>query len=212
MKHFLLIISIIAFLCATCQNRNQILTYFPDLEDDSAFYTEKEEKVYFEKYQEIKIPDSIALKYFFNNNYSKMKGIEEGYNVDDHTYSEVSYIKRVNPIFKRRKGGTILLCYAIKSVFYLSLYDEPKNRISNTFVFADFSEDVGDEVTHSIIFRNNLIVTLEYRDKVYCKLTKIDFKNHKFIEIKKLAANEGIDFKEALPILGINENGELLKD
>ena len=212
MKKLIVLIISFGFLNASCLKSKHFIDYFPVMQNDSIFNTEIFQNDYYSIYEKRQFPDSMALKYFFNNNITEMQAVDEGYNVDNHTYTSTSYIKEVCPFFKKKSNDLYLLCYGIESVFYLTIYDDKNDKFINTLTISNFSEDVGDEVTHSIIFPNNLIVTLEYRDKVYCKLTKIDFKNHKFIEIKKLTANEGIDFKEALPILGINENGELLKD
>jgi hypothetical protein len=210
-----LLLMSLGLLNASCQN-NSFLSYFPDIEGDTIINTMREQDVYYKMAQKNNFPDSVSLRHFFDNDKDKMYGTEEGYNLDDDTYFTTSYIKKVCPLFKKRNEDLYLLCYGIESVLYLAIYNPEIDKILNSFKVSDFSDDMGNVVTHSTIFPNNYIVTTQINDRTYYKLFKIDYNTLEFKELKSVEAEDNKaeqnkKIKEAFSVLGITENGELIE-
>jgi hypothetical protein len=158
------------------------------------------------------LPDSIALKYFFDNKVENMQGEFEGYNVDDNTYTYTSYIKKVCPLYKKQDKNIYLLCYGIDNIVYLSIYNIKTDKIESTFIVVNDSDEA-DVYTRSTIFSNGYIVTIQSNEKGFYILTKTDCSARKFIEIKKIEfdMNQSYDNiqKKVFEILEISEKGEL---
>jgi hypothetical protein len=112
-----------------------------------------------------------------------MHDIEEGYNADENTYIYTPYTKKVRPLYKKIINENLyLLCYGIKSVMYLAMYNRQIDNLENNFIVVDDSNE-GDIFTWSTIFPNNYIVTVQSITKTYYLLSKIDYDSQKFIEI-----------------------------
>ena len=217
MKNIIFMLMFIVCMNAKGQNSNKFLDYFPSISRDSTIRTRQQfVRLYYKIVDENSFPDSIALKRFFDNDPQKMEDMEIGYNVDDNTYIYTSFIKKVCPFYKIKNEKTYLLCYVIESVAYLSFYDSINNKIENTLIVSDFSDDLGNVVTHSIIFPNNNIVTVQIRsEKINYVLLRIDYKSHTFLELKKIEteSNQSDDsiMDNSFDILGISKEGELLE-
>lgn len=214
-KIMMLLIFTVGLLNASCQS-NVLLSYFPDIAEDTIIRTTLEQSTYFKKSQISSLPDTIALKYFFDNDTEKMYGEEEGYNVDDNTYISISYVKKVYPLFKKKHENLYLLFYGIKSVLSIAIYVPERDEIVSTLVVSDFSDDMGNKVIHSTIFPNDYIVTTQINEKTYHNLIQIDYNTHRFNEIKKMESKINMfeqekQFEEAFSVLGISEKGELME-
>ncbi len=212
-KIIILLATSIGFLNASCQNK-KILTYFPETENDT-IRTIQEQNSYYNISQKNNIPDTMALRYFFDNDIKKMYGTEEGYNVDDNSYTTVSYVKKVCPLFKKANKHLYLLCYGIKSVLYLSIYNPVNDKIINSYIISDFTDNLGNAVTHSTIFPNGYIVTVQINDNTHYKLAKIDYELQKIVILKDIKKNDMSEYdkryKEAFSVLGITERGQLIE-
>jgi hypothetical protein len=201
-----------------CQNAKDFLNNFPVLQNlDTIMETERLIRLYYSKESEKNILDTIvALHYFFDDNIEKMHDIEEGYNADENTYIYTPYTKKVRPLYKKIIDKNIyLLCYGVKSVIYLAMYNCQTDKIENNFVAVDDSDEA-DVFTWSTIFPNNYIVTVQSIDKVYYILSKIDYETRKFIELKKIETNRNQTdndlWNNSFEALGISRTGELLED
>jgi hypothetical protein len=158
----------------------------------------------------------VALHYFFDDNVEKMHDVEEGYNADENTYIYTLYTKRVCPLYKKRINKDLyLLCYFIKTITYLTIYDYANDKFESTFILIDDSDEA-DVFTRSTIFPNNYIVTVQSIDKTYYILSKIDYESRKFIELKKIETDSNQSYNtiinNAFEALGISITGELLED
>lgn len=205
----------VLLLNAFCQNKG-FLDYFPDIDKDTIVRTAQVQITYYKNFKESKFPVTFALRYFFDNDIKKMYGEEEGYNVDDNTYIRITYVKKVCPLFKKKNEDLYLLSYGIESILYLAIYDPKSDKILSTLVVSDFTDDLGNIVTHSTIFPNNYIVTTQINEKTYHKLIKIDYNTQQFIELKKIESKNNMleyekQFEEAFSVLGITKKGELIE-
>jgi hypothetical protein len=216
MKKILLIIAFIGCLNAQGQNTKKLPDYFPDLQDKDTIINSA---IFIDRFYGNKnlLPDSIALKYFFDNKIENMQGESEGYNVDDNTYIYSSYTKKVCPLYKTEYKNTCLLCYGIDNMVYLCIYNINKNKMEDIFTVVDDSDDYGNYYTRSTVFKNNYIATIQCYDQVYYILYKIDYEAKKFVELKKIEVdptdqNDNTIRSNLFYTLGISETGELLED
>ncbi len=214
-KIIVLLIIGISLLNASCQN-SSFISHFPKIKNDSIFDTRENMNNYYYIFKDRVLPESVALKYFFNNDTSKMQTIFESYNMDENKYSYTRYTKKVCPLYKKRFENIYLLCYGIESVIYISFYNPENDKILNTLKISDFSDELGNIVMHSTIFPNNYIVTTQINNNVIYKLFKIDFDKLKFKELKKNTIEENNEsqnkqFDNAYKLLGITKSGELME-
>ena len=206
---------------ASYGKENKLLKYFSVIKNDSIVNTRKMNKVNIcSKFRDNPVPDSITLKYFFNNDTSNMYYEDV---VSDLEFPDSTYIyiikKEFCPFFyKKFLKNIFLLCYEIEHVIYLSFYDLNQDTIISSYIVSDYTDEHGDQVTHSIIFPNNYIASVETKwgGDVFYKLLKIDIDNKKFVLIKNIKTYGGnLDdyavYKRTYEILGINEKGELIK-
>ena len=206
-----LICAMVSCFQVFCQSVN-LIKFFPPIELDS-INTLNFQAVYYQNAKVRGLPDKVALKYFFNNKEEDMFGTEQGFNVDNNTYTTTSYKIQVIPLFSVKCKGLYLLSYGINSVLYISMYDFGKDTIFNSNIISDFSDEMGNNVIHSILFKD-YIVTTEIGKKVYYKLYKIDcdakkFKLLKSIERQNINVQQDIIFNEALKYLSIINKGIL---
>jgi len=221
-KILITVIALVGGLNAYCQNNKLLWDYFPELRRrDSALYS-----YYLRDIQRSGNPlnAAVALKYFFNNNSAEMYYDYEAYNMDDNTYTPVTLAKEINPIYRIKKQDVYLLCYGRGSEngnsIYLSIYDNKNDKIGNAFVVAYNAEDDFGPYTIGCIFPNGYIATVECQEEgvnfVYYVLSKIDYENRKFVELKRIKANRAdmdthsLFDKNSFKVLGISEKGELL--
>ena len=100
----------------------------------------------------------------------------------------------------------------------MSIYDSDLDTIISSYIVSDYTDEHGDQVTHSIIFPNNYIASVEIKwgGDYFYKLLKIDIDKKEFVLIKNIKftnRNTSVEevFKKTYQILGINEKGELMK-
>jgi hypothetical protein len=196
---------------ASCQN-NSLLSFFPSLGNDSIFNTTEGQKTYY-KMQKNSVPDNISLKYFFDIDKEKMLGTEEGYNMDTDEYFTTSYIKKVRPIFVKNIEGYSLLCYGLESMLHLDIYDPKTDKIIHSMIISDFSDEMGNIVSHSMYFPSNYIVKTEINNMISYKLIKINFdvpgfKLVKLVNTDNVSVDQNKIFEDALSALGITSYGE----
>ena len=199
----------------SCQSDN-FLSYFPDIDNDSIIDTRENLNNYYQIFQERVFPDSISLKYFFENDTNKMRAVFESYNMDEDKYTYTYYTKKISPLLKKKHKNLYLLHYNIESKLYLAIYNPENNMIISTLKVSDFSDELGNVVTHSTIFPNNYIVTTQINDRIYYRLLKIDysvteFKELKKIEVKENKVEQNKIINEAYSVLGITGKGELIE-
>jgi hypothetical protein len=210
---FILTITLVNFIYASCQDAKKLLDYFPSLQSNDAAINPNDLWNMLDTKKEI---DTIlTLKYFFNNNVDEMHNIFEGYNADENTYTYTPYTKTVYPMYKKRINEYLyLLCYSVESVINLTIYDYINGKFESTFTLINDSEEVN--VFMSTIFPNNYIVTVQSIDKTYYILSKIDYESRKFIELKKIESGSNQSYysimNDAFETLGISRKGELLED
>lgn len=202
----------IVLLNASCQN-NSFLSYFPSIENDSIFNTTEGQKIYYKVSRKGSLPDSISLKYIFDNDKDKMYGTEEGYNMDTDEYFTTTYVKKVSPIFKKKTEDHYLLCYGLESILYLGIYDPKSNKITLSIIISDFSDEMGNVVTHSRVFPSNYIAKTQIENKISYELIKInydtpEFKLLKQVEVNNVTENQKKIIEDALSALGITSKGE----
>jgi hypothetical protein len=217
-KMTVFLLTFVVFLNANCQNEREFLNKFPVLKNtDTIMSFEQLMKMFYNSENEKNILDTVlALHYFFDNNVNEMHDIEEGYNADENTYIYTPYTKRVCPLFKKKINENLyLLCYSIKYIIYLTIYDYVNDKFESTFTLI-VDSDGGDVFTWSTIFYNNYIVTIQSIEKKYYILSRIDYESRKFIELKKIKAENYHSYDElkmnAFETLGISITGELLED
>jgi hypothetical protein len=217
-RFFILMVMIVNTTNANSQNVKKILDYFSDLySEDTIMDSEYFIKLYRSDESEKNILDTtLALHYFFNDNVADMHDIEIGYNADENIDIYTPYTKKVRPLYKKLiDKDNYLLCYGIKSIMYLAMYNSQIDKIENNFVIVDIADDYGNWYTYSTIFPNNYILTLQVADKAYYILSKIDYESRKFIELKRIETtkNQTDDdiWNNAFNALGISRTGELLE-
>jgi hypothetical protein len=197
----------------------ELLKYFSTIKNDSIVDTgEMHIASLCSKYDENPLPDSITLKYFFNHDTANMYYKAVDYSTDFDTWHTSIIKKTTCPFFYKKFNEYYLICYEIDYIIYLSIYDLKRDTILSSYVVCDYTDENGNQVTHSIIFPNNYIASVETNwdgDVIY-KLLKIDIENKEFVIIKNIKfTNRSISieevFKRTYQILGINEKGELIK-
>jgi hypothetical protein len=197
----------------------ELLKYFSTIKNDSIVDTgEMHIASLCSKYDENPLPDSITLKYFFNNDTENMYYKAVDYSTDFDTWHTSIIKKTTCPFFYKKFNEYYLICYEIDYIIYLSIYDSKRDTILSSYVVCDITDENGNQVTQSIIFPNNYIASVEtmWGGDVFYKLLKIDIGKNKFILIKNIKTSgehltdEEI-YKRTYQILGINEKGELIK-
>lgn len=219
MKRILYIIILIAIGSNVIAQERQLLSYFTKIKEDSIIDTGDDILMRIGNLCDKYIPDSITLKYFFNNDTANMYYEKEDYSPDFDKWNTKIIKKNVCPLFYKKNREYYLLCYKIISIIYLSIYDAKRDTIISTYIVSDYTDEYGNQVTHSIIFPNNYIATVEIipialnNSKVIYKLVKIEGQNFniiKKVEIKK-EETEQVVYKKVYERLGITEKGELIK-
>lgn len=162
------------------------------------------------------LPDSIVIHYFLENKKEKLYGTTEVYNMDENSYKDVPYKRKVNALFAKQISINIrLLCYWFEEIAYLSIYDIRKDTIVQSYNFC-IPPNAGESFIHSTLYPNNSIFTVETKDKTLLKLTKIDTITYEFKEEKNIFTNDYISaedvmaenekYQNALKLLGIEQN------
>jgi hypothetical protein len=165
------------------------------------------------------LPDSLALRYFFNNKKEELYATTEAYNMDENTYKTVTYKRKVNALFSKKIAlQKYVICYWLEQAAYLAIYDDSKDAITDSYVFC-IPTDVGEYFTHSILFANNSIFTIETKEQTRLKLIDIDATTGKFVVRKNTLSDsymviEDVNpknekYKRALSLLGITQDGQL---
>jgi hypothetical protein len=215
-KILILIIALINVISASCQNNKKLLNYFPDKDNNTTVIDTRYLIDIFYGNKNVITDTILALKYFFDNKVENMHDIEEGYNADENTYVYTPYTKKVCPLYKVKIKDVYLLCYGIKNYVYLTIYDYITDKFESTFTSVDDSDDYGNWYTRSTIFQNNYIATIQFYDKAYYILSKIDYDNKKFVELKKIEIDKNLSENEIKAdwfyTLGISSKGDLLED
>lgn len=219
-KTVIILFAVLYYTTANCQKGKDFIDYFPNVKNDSIISSVLLQKQYFKILNINAIPDDVSLKYFFDNNKENMQGEFEGYNVDDNTYTYTTYIKKVYPLYVKEINNACIICYCLESIIYLSFYNYATDKIENTLVVADFSDDLGNAYTHSTILSNNYIAKVQVgwnasEPEAYYILYKIDYKNRKFNELKRIKfdSTQISDYEiknNIFEALGISKEGKLL--
>ena len=220
MKRIIELFSVCLFYVTNCAGQtNCLLPFFEEIQKDSTVNT-----LYFfrENIHGEDIPDSVSVYYFFNNNKEKLYAIGEAYDMDDNTYTEYQYKRIVTALFSKTTDTVTLLSYWLDGINYLAIYNRLKNRIVSTCTFDIPTEGAGEAFTHSILFPNNYIFTIETVEKTRVKLIEIDPVNERFIEHKNMIMENTIyiedmssvneKYQKALELAGISDEGELLEE
>jgi len=218
MRNLIIIIFLITKISVFSQ-QNELLKYFSSIKYDSIITTRKMNKVNIcAKFYENPVPDSITLKYFFNNDTTNMYYEMEDYSPDFDKWTSEVIKKTVCPFFYKKCNEFYLICYDISNIIYLSFYDLNHDTIISSYIVSDYTDEYGNEVTHSIIFPNNYIASVEIKwsGDYFYKLLKIDIDKKEFVLIKNIKftnRNTSVEevFKKTYQILGINEKGELFQ-
>jgi hypothetical protein len=211
---FILIITFVNVINASCQDTKKLSDYFPDVQNKNIIMNTEN---LWRLNTNNPLDTIIALKYFFDNDTKKMHYIYQSYNMDDNTYTDVPYMKEIYPLYKIKYKDVYLLCYKLESVTDLMFYDYKNDEIISVFTAGDNSDEYGNIYTYSVIFPNNYIATIQFYDQVYYILYKIDYNTKKFIEVKKVEVdpteqNDNTIRSNLFYTLGISEIGELLED
>jgi hypothetical protein len=99
-KIFILTITLVNVITASCQDTKKLLDYFPNLQSKDTIINSGYLWNILDTKKEI---DTIlTLKYFFNGNVNEMHSVFEGYNADENTYTYTPYTKTVYPIYKKK--------------------------------------------------------------------------------------------------------------
>jgi hypothetical protein len=216
MKVIIIVILGLFSISTFCQT-SVLLSHFSEITEDEVIDTRKNLDGYFKLFREKSLPEDLSLRYFFDNDLSKMQAVFESYNMDEDTYTYVPYSKRVIPLHQKKGKEFILLHYGIESELFLSFYSISSDQIVETIRIADFSDEYGNSVTHALIFPGNHLVIVEIDMNVLFKLIEIDFSMPEFRVLKnidKSEVNENQDkiFESAFDILKISKTGELMKN
>jgi|GEM_PF-2483944 len=220
MRVFIITIVFLVNLTSYSQE-NKLLKYFLIIKNDSIINTGKMHiATLCSKFYKNPVPDSITLKYFFNNDTANMyyEDIVSDLEFPDSTYTYILK-KEFCPLFcKEFFKNYFLICYDIDNIIYLSIYDSDLDMIMSSYVVSDYTDEHGDQVINSIIFPNNYIASVETKwgGDVFYKLIKIDIDKKEFVLIKNIkTSGKGLNdqeiYKKIHQILGINEKGELIK-
>jgi len=221
MKKILIKMILISLSLNSIGQGSELLSYFSLIKNDSIVNTRyiKYKGAYLcDKFDKNNVPDSITLKYFFGNDTANMYYEVEDYSPDFNTYKTEVVKKLLCPLFYKKQKDIYLICYDIDNIIYLSMYNIKQDTIISSYVVSDYTDEHGDQVTHSIIFPNNYIASVETKwgGDVFYKLIKIDIDKKEFVLIKNIkTSGKGLNdqeiYKKIHQILGINEKGELLK-
>jgi len=214
-KAILILITGISIINTSCQDDN-FLSHFPEIKNDSIIDTRENLNNYYYIFKERTLSEKVALEYIFNNDSNKMHAIFESYNMDEDKYTYEPYTKNVSPLFKKKFDSLYLLHYSIDSELFLAIYNEKIDTIVQNFKVADFSDELGNVVTHSIIFPNNYIAKTQINNNVNYELVKInydilEFKVLKTIEANNINENQNKIFENIFSVLGITNSGEPLE-
>jgi hypothetical protein len=128
----------------------------------------------------------------------------------------------VEAIFSKTISNHVkILSYWLDGTNYLAIYNKTKDTIISTYPFCIFADE-GEAFTHSILFSNNYIFTVETTEKTRVKLIEIDPDNERFIEHKNIVMEDFMvienmspnneKYQKALKLASISEEGELLED
>jgi hypothetical protein len=168
------------------------------------------------------IDDSLVIRYFLANKKENLHYLVEEYDMDDNTYSNVTYKRKVFGLFSKKVNSKVLLlCYWMDGINYLAIYNTKIDIISNIYKFRMPPEE-GESFIQSILFPNNYVFTIETEVKTRVKLVEIDYVNGKFIERKNIIMDDIMyiedvvdhtneKYQKALKLIGISETGELLE-
>jgi hypothetical protein len=199
--------------------KRDLLSFFDNIKQDS---TVNSLDFGLRKIHQKDITDAMSIYYFFGNNEDNLYGIEEAYNMDYNTYTEVKYKRIVSALFSKTINKFVILCYWLDEVNSLAIYDATKDLIGSTYPFCKLPNGQGEAFLHSILFSNNYIFSIETEAKTRVKLIEIDSVNGKFIERKNVMMNETMyiedvnpgneKYQTALNLVGISKTGELLED
>ena len=221
MKKILIKIIFISLCLNSIGQGSKLLSFFSLIKNDSIVNTRyiKCRGAYLcDKFYKNNVPDSITLKYFLGDDTANMYYEVEDYSPDFNTYKTEVVKKLLCPLFYKEYGTKFLICYEIDNIVYLSIYDIEKDIIISSYIVSDYTDEHGDQVTHSIIFPNNYIASIELKwgGNVYYKLIKIDLDRGYFSVLKNIEAlgtNKAYDeiYKNVFEILGINQKGEKTK-
>jgi hypothetical protein len=221
MKKILIKIIFISLCLNSIGQGSKLLSFFSLIKNDSIVNTRyiKCRGAYLcDKFYKNNVPDSITLKYFLGDDTANMYYEVEDYSPDFNTYKTEVVKKLLCPLFYKEYGTKFLICYEIDNIVYLSIYDIEKDIIISSYIVSDYTDEHGDQVTHSIIFPNNYIASVEIKwsGDYFYKLLKIDIDKKEFVLIKNIKftnRNTSVEevFKKTYQILGINEKGELMK-
>jgi hypothetical protein len=211
---FILIIAFTNVINASCQDTKKLSDYFPDVQNENINMNTGN---LWRLNTGNPLDTVIALKYFFDNDTKKMHDVYQAYNMDDNVYTDVPYIKKIYPLYKIAVKNVYLLCYKLESITNLLFYNYNDDKIITTFMIGDDSDEYGNIYTYSVILPDNYIATIQFYDKVYYILYRIDYEAKKFIELKKIevdpANSNDTEIKSNLyDALGISEPGELLEN
>lgn len=216
-KLFLIVALFILCIQGYGQKAELFLEMFPDNDSDKIINTSDNLDDYFKRLRTQTFPDTIALKYFFDGDASKMESVFESYNMDENEYSYTKYKKKACPIFKQSFDNLFLLYYGIESELYLALYNPELDEIITKILVSEFSDEFGNVYIHSTIFLNGYIVTTSVNKKIRYSLKLIDVRSVAFKEVKLIEVdNLGVPDKEILSRsfseVGITEDGEIIEN
>jgi len=218
MRVFIITIVFLVNLTSYSQE-NKLLKYFLIIKNDSIINTGKMHiATLCSKFYKNPVPDSITLKYFFNNDTANMYYEVEDYSPDFDMWTSEIIKKTVCPFFYKKYNEFYLICYEISHIIYLSIYDYKRDTIVTSYIVSDYTDQHGNQVINSIIFPNNYIASVETKwgGDVFYKLIKIDIDKKEFVLIKNIkTSGKGLNdqeiYRRTYQILGINEKGELIK-
>ncbi len=209
MKTLKIIIIVLGLFIAQ-KNFGQIklMSYFNEINKDSTINTLSFGKMGY-NYQK-DLSDEIIIRYFLKNKADLYRTIEI-YNPDDNIYSDVKVKRVINALFcKKETHNMLLLCYWFGENAYLSMYDNTKDTLLDSYLFCVLPDE-GEIFLHSILFADNYIYTVETRDEeTHLRYVKIDFEERKFVIIKDFVTKdylviEDLAYKRAKYIKALQE-------
>jgi hypothetical protein len=202
-----------------CAGQKDLLSFFYDIPKDSIVNTLDFGR---KSIRGKNIADTVSIYYFFENNKGNLYATGEAYNMDDNTYTQVKYKRIVEAIFSKTISKHLqILSYWLDGTNYLAIYNQTNDSIISTYPFCIFTDGAGESFTHSILFPNNYIFTVETAEKTRIKLIETDTVKKQFIEHKNIIM-EGImiiedmlpangKYQKALRLAGISEEGKLYR-
>jgi hypothetical protein len=199
-------------------NSYDLLSFFNNIRQDSIINTSDfgNKNIQWEI-----IDDSLVIRHFLSNKEEDLYYTVEEYNMDNNTYSNVIYKRKVFGLFSKKiDSSSVLICYYMDGVYYLSIFNMAINSIVANYKFGEFPDE-SESFTQSILFAN-YIFTIETTEKTRAKLIEIDYINGKFNEHKNIIMDDFMiiedmspnneKYNKALKLAGISETGELLED